>query len=83
MKRLTAQWLRKGEADLRVARKLAPSQPPAIDFVCLVRFAVDFRYPGFHARRSQANAALRWAERVRVEVRTILRLPAHMSRRRP
>ena len=34
MKKLTAQWLRKVEGDLRIARKLARSQPPANDFVC-------------------------------------------------
>jgi HEPN domain-containing protein len=31
----------------------------------LAQFAVDVRYPGFRASRRQAEAALRWAERVR------------------
>src|SRR5258707_1261209 len=30
----------------------------------LTRFAVDARYPGFHARKRQATSALRWAGRV-------------------
>jgi HEPN domain-containing protein len=40
----------------------------------LTRFAVDTRYPGFHARRRQADAARRWAGRVRTESRAILGL---------
>jgi HEPN domain-containing protein len=40
----------------------------------LTRFAVDTRYPGFHTRRRQADAALRWAERVRTKTRAILGL---------
>jgi HEPN domain-containing protein len=42
--------------------------------VFLTRFAVDTRYPGFHARRSQADAALRWAAKVRTEARQVLGL---------
>jgi HEPN domain-containing protein len=38
----------------------------------LTRFAVDVRYPGEHARRRQAVAALRWAEQVRYQVRSLL-----------
>jgi HEPN domain-containing protein len=38
----------------------------------LTRFAVETRYPGFHARRRQAVAALRWAERVRTACRSVL-----------
>jgi HEPN domain-containing protein len=34
MKKLTAEWIRKAEADYRVARKLARSRPPENDFVC-------------------------------------------------
>src|SRR5437763_17196422 len=34
MKKLTAEWVRKAEADHRVAEKLARSQPPENDFVC-------------------------------------------------
>jgi HEPN domain-containing protein len=125
MKKLTAAWLRKAEADYRVARKLAQSKPRENDHICyccqqasekllktllvefglpvprthnledllgvlrphhpelfslrrgllfLSRFAVDVRYPGFHTRRSQADAALRWSGRVRTDVRTILGL---------
>ena len=35
-------------------------------------FAVDYRYPGNWASKRQAVAALRWAERVRQECRTLL-----------
>lgn len=41
-----------------------------LDF--LTRFAVDTRYPGFHARKRQAQAALRWSERVRTQCRSLL-----------
>jgi hypothetical protein len=40
----------------------------------LSQFAVDYRYPDANATRRQAQSAVRWAERVRVEVRTRLRL---------
>jgi HEPN domain-containing protein len=40
----------------------------------LSRFAVDYRYPGFHANSRKAQAALRRAERIRVEVRNRLGL---------
>jgi HEPN domain-containing protein len=40
----------------------------------LTRFAVDARYPGFRSRRSQADAARRWAARIRTKVRAILGL---------
>ena len=42
--------------------------------VFLTQFAVDYRYPGKSARKSQAAAALRWAERIRLELRGKLRL---------
>jgi HEPN domain-containing protein len=42
--------------------------------VFLTRFAVDTRYPGFHVRRSQVDAARRWAGRVRTETHAILGL---------
>ena len=42
--------------------------------VYLSRFAVETRYPGFPTRRSQANAARRWADQVRAAVRNILGL---------
>jgi hypothetical protein len=50
--------------------------------VFLTRFAVDARYPGFRAKRRQAEAALRWAERVRAAARTILKLPPRRPRRK-
>lgn len=40
----------------------------------LSQFAISPRYPGFHSTRRQAQAALRWAERVRSAGRTILGL---------
>src|SRR5262245_12256444 len=40
----------------------------------LSRFAVDYRYPGFHANARKAQAALRRAWRIRREVRTRLGL---------
>lgn len=40
----------------------------------LTDFAVDARYPGFHARKRQAEAALRWGGRVRATVRKALGL---------
>jgi HEPN domain-containing protein len=124
MKKLTADWVRKAEADYRVAQ-VARSRRPENDIVCfccqqaaekylktllvelalnvprthnledllgllrphhpelfklrrglvyLTRFAVDVRYPGFHARRSQANAARRWAGNVRAAARALLGL---------
>jgi HEPN domain-containing protein len=51
-----------------------------LDF--LTRFAVDTRYPGDDASKRQAAAALRWAERVRAAVRTLLKLPLHPPRRK-
>lgn len=135
MKKLTADWIRKAEADYRVANKLGRSRPAENDSVCfhcqqagekflkallvelglavprthnledllgllrphhpglfamrrgllfLTRFAVDTRYPGFHARRSQAEAALRWAARVRTETRAVLGLrPKRLRRKKP
>lgn len=38
----------------------------------LTNFAVDFRYPGSDASKRQAVAALRWAQRVRKEARSLL-----------
>jgi HEPN domain-containing protein len=40
----------------------------------LSRFAVNYRYPGFHANAQKARAALRRAERIRLDVRTRLGL---------
>lgn len=123
MKRETARWLRKAEADLRGARQLAKAKPPLHDLLCfhcqqaaekflkaflqefglviprihdledllhltlphdatlgkltrgmvfLTPFAVDYRYPGESATSRQAKAALRWAQRVRQEIRNRL-----------
>jgi HEPN domain-containing protein len=43
-----------------------------LDF--LTRFAVEFRYPGENANGRQAQAAVRWAERVEQEIRLRLKL---------
>jgi HEPN domain-containing protein len=40
--------------------------------VFLSQFAVDPRYPGKRASNRQAVAALRWADRVRAQVRSLL-----------
>ena len=122
MKRLTAEWIRKAEADFRAAEELADHQPPLHDVVCfhcqqaaekymkalltegevavprthnliallpllvprhpsfrsfrrgldfLTRFAVETRYPGDSATKRQAQAAVRWASKVRQKCRTI------------
>ena len=46
----------------------------------LTRFAVGTRYPGDNATKRQAEAALRWAGRVREACRALLGI--HPSRRR-
>src|SRR3989442_13724251 len=46
----------------------------------LTRFAVGIRYPGEDATKRQSAAALRWAQRVRTETRTLLRLPVKAAR---
>jgi HEPN domain-containing protein len=48
----------------------------------LTDFAVDVRYPGKKARKRQATAALRWAERVRTEARALLGIRAPRPRQR-
>jgi hypothetical protein len=40
----------------------------------LSRFAVDYRYPGFHANRQKAQTSLRRTACIRLEVRTRLGL---------
>jgi HEPN domain-containing protein len=42
----------------------------------LTQFAVDYRYPGENATKRQADTALRWAERIRLELRVRLGLKA-------
>jgi HEPN domain-containing protein len=51
---------------------LAPLQRVVVS---LSRFAVDYRYPGRSASTREMRGALRHAERVRLEARTILGLP--------
>jgi HEPN domain-containing protein len=43
-------------------------------FMSLSRFAVDYRYPDENASRREAMSALRQAERIRLEVRSLLGL---------
>jgi HEPN domain-containing protein len=130
MKRITAEWLRKAEADLGMAITLAAAKTPYHDGVCfhcqqaaekflkallqelalpvprtheltdlqvlalphhaslrslrrgldfLTRFAVDPRYPGFRANKSQARSALRWAKRMEEVCRGLLGLKRRRS----
>lgn len=51
-------------------------------FVFLTSFAVDTRYPGDRATKRQANSALRWTERIRQHIRSILGIPARRSRKK-
>ncbi len=48
----------------------------------LSKFAVSTRYPGANTSKRQAAAALRWAESVREECRSLLALPKRTSRRK-
>jgi HEPN domain-containing protein len=48
----------------------------------LTDFAVDVRYPGKKARKRQATAALRWADRVRAEARALLGIRPPRPRRK-
>lgn len=43
--------------------------------IFLTDFAVETRYPGENANKRQAEAAMRWATKVRVTVRLLLGLP--------
>ncbi len=65
---------------------LLPSHPPLLSLrrgcKFLIQFAVDTRYPGFHATKRQATAALRWAERVRQAARALLGIPPRRARRK-
>ncbi len=70
---------------LDLLRLLLPHHPclralrRGLDF--LTRFAIDPRYPGFRARKRQAEAAFRWVERVRHEVRSLLGILRRRARR--
>ena len=121
----TDRWVRKAEADLRMAKALREKKPPLHDGVCfhgqqsaekyvkaflqetgvpvprthdleklhelavphdatlksllrglrfLTVFAVEYRYPDADATARQAKSALRWAARVRLEIRKRLKL---------
>jgi HEPN domain-containing protein len=48
----------------------------------LTKFAVATRYPGDKASKRQAEAALRWEDRIRTAARTILGLPVGRPRRK-
>ena len=133
MKKLTAEWVKKAEADFRAAVKLSRGRVALHDQVCfhcqqtaekylkslmeelglaiprthnlvaifplltpyhlslrslrcgldfLTRFAVDTRYPGETASKRQAQAALRWVERVRTPCRALLGVRARRPRRK-
>lgn len=126
MKKSTADWVRKAEADWVAARRLGKQKPIVFDVSCfccqqtvekyfkallneegapvprthdldnlldlllahdatlkklrrglkgLTLYAVEFRYPGFHANARQVQSALRRAERARREIRVRLGLP--------
>src|SRR5262249_61877518 len=67
---------------------LRPSHPQLGPFrrglKFLIQFAVDPRYPGFHATKRQAASALRWAGKVRHACRNLLGLgPPPRRRKRP
>jgi HEPN domain-containing protein len=70
----------------RVLRLLLPHHPTlrsirrGLDF--LTQFAVDIRYPGDNASKRQAEAALRWAGRVRTSARAILGIRSPRSPRK-
>jgi len=65
---------------------LTPHYPSLAGFrrglTFLTRFAVETRYPGDNANKRQAEAAFRWAGRVRQEVRTLLGIGPPKRRRR-
>ena len=48
----------------------------------LTRFAVGTRYPGENASKRQAQAALRWAERVRIDCRALLGIRPQRRRKK-
>jgi HEPN domain-containing protein len=48
----------------------------------LTNFAVPARYPGLNASKRQAQAALRWADRIRSAARKALGLPLRRPRRK-
>ncbi len=86
MKRLTREWVRKAEADYRLRGLLtshdAALRPLKRGLTFLTRFAVETRYPGDDASKRQAEAAMRWADRVRTAARTILGIRPPRPRRK-
>jgi HEPN domain-containing protein len=48
----------------------------------LTRFAVETRYPGDRAKKRDASAGVRWADRARTAARTLLGLPLGRTRQR-
>jgi HEPN domain-containing protein len=131
---MTAEWVRKAEADYRLAEKLARGTEPFHDQLCflceqavekflkglleelglpvprthilrdlltpllpnhpvlrtyqrglkfLTRFAVGTRYPGDNATKRQAKSAMRYARRVRREVRSLLGIHPPPRKRSP
>jgi len=56
--------------DLQLHHPSLRSLRRGLDF--LTRFAVETRYPGDDATKRQAEAALRWAKRVRQAARLLL-----------
>jgi HEPN domain-containing protein len=133
MKAVTAQWVKKAEADHRAANGLRRKNPPVHDVVCfhaqqcaakylkglmeeigltvpkthdlelllppllphhpllrslrrglkfLSNFAVGTRYPGEDANKRQAEAALRWRDRVRSMARALLGIRERRPQRR-
>ncbi len=61
-------------------RQLAPLRR-GLQF--LIQFAVEARYPGFHATKRQATSALRWAGRVRDVCRALLGIRPPRRRKPP
>jgi hypothetical protein len=50
--------------------------------IFLTDFAVDTRYPGESASKRQAQAALRWTERIRTMARSLLGIRPTGQRKR-
>jgi hypothetical protein len=70
-----------------LATALAPHHPSVrsvrrgLPFLTL--FSVDIRYPGYNARKRQAIAALRWADRVRTLARALLGIRERRRKKKP
>jgi HEPN domain-containing protein len=70
-----------------LAKALAPHYPSVRSvrrgLLFLSLFSVDFRYPGYNARKRQAVAALRWADRVRTIARALLGIRERRRNKNP